>query len=85
MKRQRNSLLDRVFKAQWPLATNEQPMVLLYPDSDQDDPGKWYYLPATTQVRKHLFRNKFIKVYFRGHIDNGQAVVTEFVRKDEWL
>jgi hypothetical protein len=70
-----------VYKAQWPLSTTESnPMILIYPDATRKP---WYYLPATLKNRKRLFKNKYIKVYFRGRVDNQTIEIDEFVRKGE--
>lgn len=73
----------KVYKAQWPLSTNMgQPMVLIY---DEPKRKEEYYLSATPEVRKTIFQDKYIRVYFRGRIEAGNVIVDRFVRRSGWL
>lgn len=73
---------QRVWKAQWPLSGNAEPMVLLYPVDDRSDQ---YLMPATPETRKTMFQDKYIRVYFVGYIDGQQAVIDGFVMQEDWL
>lgn len=75
----------QVYKAQWPLATNlPEPMILVYPDGGRSE--KWFYLPATKENRRVLFKDKYVRVYFSGRVTATRGVeVDKFVRHEEWL
>jgi len=76
-----------IYKAQWPLAGLK--MVVIYPvEQERLMPLErdTYFLPATPQLRKHLFDGRFIKVYFEGSCLPGLApAVKEFVRHEDWV
>lgn len=71
-----------VYKAQWPIATNGVPQVLIYPDETRQP---WTYMTATPEVHKHLFDNRYIKVYFLGRIIGTSIDIAKFVRQSEWV
>ena len=71
-----------VYKAQWPLNGDE---VLVYEADVPFEDRKMILLPATSKLRKTMFRRKYIRVFFEGHIEDNTMVVDKFVRREEWL
>jgi hypothetical protein len=75
--------IELIFKAQWPLSTTEkEPQVIIYPDKTKEP---WIMMKATKEIRKQLFDNRYVKVYFRGMMIKGEIHVDQFIRHHEWL
>jgi hypothetical protein len=75
---------ELVYKAQWPLRTNEiEPQILIYPAKTRHP---WIHMPASDEMFKRLFDSRYCRVYFRGvyKADNTIEII-KFVRHQDWL
>ena len=57
-------------------------MVLKYPDATR---SPWIQMPATDEIRRALFSDKCIEVYFGGGIIGDSLEIEQFVRQSECM